>query len=364
MPPGSPRVRDLQLAGSTADTNLVQDEPTRSQLASRLADAELRLARTQRLASLIEGSPHAAVVHCGGIIRWANDAAAALVDRVVAAEIVGRPIMGFIAPESQADAARRAEMLLSSGSMPDAGMFQLTGAGGRRVAVETRGARIEWDGEPAVHVVLWDVTERRNEATRLAWDASHDALTHLLNRSAVMGHLVDLLRPEDGECSDAGGDVAAVLVDLDGFKAVNDNLGHLVGDRVLACVARRLQRVAAGRPIGRLGGDEFLMVWRPERSGEVGTLASRLVTAAGNGSEDGRHGVGISPELATTASAGAAIARRGTAAAEELVAVADRAMCSAKRQGTGWAIAEHVSGSATRSLAGAHQVPGAGGAAS
>lgn len=302
-----------------------------SALHARLAELEQRLARAERLGDLMTRSPHAAVVHAGGTIRWANDAAAALVAEPVAATIVGRQLFEFVAPESRAEAQRRIGHLLQVGSMPDAGTFTLLASDGRRVAVESHGARIQWDGAAAVHVVLWDVTARRNEATRLAWDATHDALTRLLNRPAIMGHLADLVQPTTGDVG--GNDVAVVMVDLDGFKAVNDTRGHVAGDRVLAEVARVLQQVAGDLPIGRLGGDEFVVVWRPVHPGAVPELSGRLVEAVRN------HANGRELPL-LSASVGGAMAPAGTVGAEELLARADTAMYQAKRAGSGWVLAD------------------------
>ena len=102
-----------------------------------------------------------------------------------------------------------------------------------------------------------DVTERHRSEARLAHLAYHDPLTGLPNRTNVEEQLArDLAR-----ATREGGSVAALYLDLDHFKLVNDSLGHAAGDQVLVEVARRIRGVTrAGDLLARLGGDEFMLV--------------------------------------------------------------------------------------------------------
>ncbi len=101
-----------------------------------------------------------------------------------------------------------------------------------------------------------DITERKHRELALTHDALHDPLTGLLNRTGLREH-VDLAwtsRTEDAP-------VAVLFGDLDGFKHVNDTLGHDAGDEVLAHVAQRLRTaVRAGDVVARWGGDEFVVL--------------------------------------------------------------------------------------------------------
>ncbi|MGV9822229.1 diguanylate cyclase domain-containing protein [Nocardia xishanensis] len=101
-----------------------------------------------------------------------------------------------------------------------------------------------------------DITATRASQRELQYQATHDGLTGLLNRSTILAAL------ETALAHPAGGPLSAVLfVDLDGFKTINDGHGHVVGDVVLQVVAQRLRRaVRRGDPVGRLGGDEFLVL--------------------------------------------------------------------------------------------------------
>ncbi len=124
-------------------------------------------------------------------------------------------------------------------------------------------------------VVHEDVTERTHAAQELAHAALHDSLTQLPNRSAFKTHLLDLFTKQPNER------IAVLLVDVVGFKEVNDNYGHEIGDDVLIEVARRL--CAEGREafVARLGGDEFAAVISGPslQPADAIRLAERFVTA-------------------------------------------------------------------------------------
>ena len=110
-------------------------------------------------------------------------------------------------------------------------------------------------------------------AHRLSVDASHDALTGLVNRRAFVAAL-------DASLSDLSvGDVAVALIDLDGFKEINDGFGHLAGDQVLQEFARRLHELSDhGAVAARLGGDEFALLVRGAGAEEVVLAAAQAFT--------------------------------------------------------------------------------------
>ncbi|MGV9677141.1 diguanylate cyclase domain-containing protein [Nocardia sp. NPDC003482] len=101
-----------------------------------------------------------------------------------------------------------------------------------------------------------DVTEFRASRRQLEYQATHDPLTGLANRSLVLARLAAALGISEER------PVSTVLfIDLDGFKRINDTLGHAIGDTVLQIVAQRLQRgLRAEDVVGRIGGDEFLVL--------------------------------------------------------------------------------------------------------
>jgi PAS domain S-box-containing protein len=108
-----------------------------------------------------------------------------------------------------------------------------------------------------VVLVFHDVGQARSLAQKMAYQATHDALTGLANRALLM----DRLKQECHRVPWSGRIVAVMFLDLDRFKMVNDSLGHDAGDQLIEKVARRLEGcLRDGDTVGRLGGDEFVIV--------------------------------------------------------------------------------------------------------
>jgi diguanylate cyclase (GGDEF)-like protein/PAS domain S-box-containing protein len=182
------------------------------------------------------------------------------------------------------------------------------------------------DGQPMYAVTqIVDITARREAEEQLAHQALHDVLTGLPNRALIMDRLTQgLSRAARQETA-----VAALFLDLDNFKLVNDSLGHVVGDELLRAVAARLD--ATMRPsdtVGRFGGDEFVLVCEDLGSADDAVaIASRIAeTFAAPFSFAGR-------EQHVTASVGVAVAADRFATAESLIRDADVAMYRAKETG-------------------------------
>ncbi|MEJ2579081.1 MAG: EAL domain-containing protein [Kineosporiaceae bacterium] len=130
-------------------------------------------------------------------------------------------------------------------------------------------------GTPGAVVVLSDASWRGRLEEELAHRASHDELTGLPNRAELVERLTSSLEELRGEQM-----LAVLFCDLDGFKDINDGLGHAVGDQVLVAVARRLrQRCRQADVVARFGGDEFVIVQPVPDVGTARTTAERLVEA-------------------------------------------------------------------------------------
>ncbi|MCC9710852.1 EAL domain-containing protein [Streptomyces sp. MNU76] len=133
------------------------------------------------------------------------------------------------------------------------------------------------DGRPQYQLALMeDTTERRLLNLRLRYEATHDALTGLPNRTLFFERLEKALAAGDGQR------FGLCYLDLDGFKAINDSLGHAAGDRLLVEVADRLQSCATapGEMVARLGGDEFVaLTTGTDTEREVDELADRIMSA-------------------------------------------------------------------------------------
>jgi diguanylate cyclase (GGDEF)-like protein/PAS domain S-box-containing protein len=170
--------------------------------------------------------------------------------------------------------------------------------------------------------VITDVTRFRESEARAQYLAEHDSLTGLANRV----QLNDRLETEINAAGDTGGKLALLLLDLDGFKEVNDTQGHHVGDELLKIIAKRLAGlVRAGDVVARYGGDEFcILQTSAERSLE---LAEKIIATVGRPiSVDGQ-------QLSVTASVGIAVFPEDGATADDLLQSADSALYHVKRTG-------------------------------
>jgi diguanylate cyclase (GGDEF)-like protein len=180
------------------------------------------------------------------------------------------------------------------------------------------------EGTARVVVSHTDVTERVRDEQVLAWKAGHDELTGLPNRATLLELTGAALA---GGSPDAPG-TALLVVDLDGFKTVNDSLGHQIGDSLLTQVGARLaDQVRPGDAVGRLGADQFLVLARDCDASEAAALAFRLQTTFSLPFATS----GISVPL--TASIGVAVSRSGALDPHQLLSDADAAMFAAKSSG-------------------------------
>ena len=129
----------------------------------------------------------------------------------------------------------------------------------------------------AVVLTVRDISDRKRSEMRWVREAHHDALTGLMNRRGVEARLDDAL----GRLATQGGRFGVLLCDLDGFKAINDRGGHLVGDEVLQLVGGRFRGVLRGEDVvARFGGDEFLVVCNSASGrGSLEQVAARLIGA-------------------------------------------------------------------------------------
>lgn len=176
----------------------------------------------------------------------------------------------------------------------------------------------------AVSRLRSSLAEREDFRRRLAHEATHDGLTGLPNRRAAINNLEGALSRV--ERTDAR--LAVLFIDLDGFKLVNDLHGHGTGDHLLNTVADRLTEACRpGDSVGRLGGDEFLLVAEPVASPQAAyALAERIRKLVG--APISHHG----QSLASTVSIGVAVAGPG-ALADEVIREADFAVYEAKDAG-------------------------------
>ncbi|HYQ38469.1 MAG TPA: EAL domain-containing protein, partial [Pseudomonas sp.] len=170
-----------------------------------------------------------------------------------------------------------------------------------------------------------DVSERKHFESELAFNASHDVLTGLPNRSL----LEDRLHQGCQIARRYARELVVMLIDLDGFKPINDTLGHAVGDEILVEVARRMSaQIRPGDTLARLGGDEFVVLLPDLAIGEDALLvAERLIRCI---SRPYRF---KELELHVTASIGLTVSDGEIEEPMKLIQQADLAMYQAKQQG-------------------------------
>ena len=178
--------------------------------------------------------------------------------------------------------------------------------------------------------------EQRISQARIAHQATHDSLTDLFNRPAVMDHIS--LRLSDADSEAALGGFALLLLDLDGFKEVNDNFGHDAGDLLLKEAAQRARLALRDSDfVARLGGDEFLIVI-PQVSDQDNAehIASKLIDAIGAPYTLGKH------DACVTASIGISLFPHHARDREALMKCADIALYEAKDAGRNRAVIFHA----------------------
>jgi cyclic di-GMP phosphodiesterase Gmr len=213
------------------------------------------LRRTGALVLLVEPT---------GRIRSANDAAARAAGKG-AQELEGADIDALVTPRDVPDFRRVLQMIGRGHDVPE--REYCVGA------ADSDMRAIAWSitMQPDIGLLFCvgvDVTTTRNEFEMVRSRAVTDALTGLPNRAGLLEQLESL----------RGSGATVVFCDLNGFKAVNDSLGHSVGDAVLVQVARRLRRTVRGEDfVARLGGDEFVVVVPADPTQNFDVLGRRLL---------------------------------------------------------------------------------------
>ncbi|MFF9345784.1 putative bifunctional diguanylate cyclase/phosphodiesterase [Streptomyces sp. NPDC014734] len=296
------------------------------------------IALTQELAqkenhfrSLVQGSSDVIMIAApNGVLRYVSPAAAGVYGRE-AEDLVGTELASIIHPDDLGRVVHELRRFLAAppGEEPTT-----------RIECRFRSGTGDWlNVESTVNrhqggLILnsRDVTERVRLQAQLQHNAEHDPLTELPNRALFTARVRQALGGR--RTGDAG--TAVLFIDLDGFKAVNDRLGHQAGDELLVQAARRLQEsVRAGDTAARLGGDEFAAIIlgdgtrdQPGRECQVHEIADRLRLTL---SQPYRVGAGIG-EVRVAASIGVAFAEPGITPSD-LMRNADLAMYRAKAGG-------------------------------
>ncbi|HEX5340215.1 MAG TPA: EAL domain-containing protein [Gammaproteobacteria bacterium] len=317
-----------QYSPATADANetvfgIFQDITTEKKSEGALRRSERRYRR------LMEAVPHGIKeIDVNGVITYANQAHHDMLG-YARGELIGRKVLDLIAEDiRRAEAGRRFETLVSAGSPTQSFATRYRAADGRIMDIQVDAviSRDESGEVNGVISVATDITERIQGEKRLRYLAYYDPLTGLANRTLLNENLREQISQRGQDDS-----VAVVLFNVDGFKLINDALGHDAGDSVLREFGARLAKTFGSHDgVARLAADEFAVIitgkfGRDELWERVQTAKLQLeqpLQVAGS-------------RLDVRLSAGVAVAPRDGEEAETILRNADSALLETKRDDPG-----------------------------
>ncbi len=338
-------VRWLQAAGLTISLLLAwalwAQGSGRARALRRVEQATAALAeREQQFRSLAETSPVGiTALDLAGVLTYANQRLVEILAADTEQTLRGRPLADWFHDQDR-DRVRAAIQTAADGGPADDADVRARLDLAKRREVRARFVPVS-DGEGGCSGLtgsIEDITaevlsreqlareeERHRElARRFEHEAAHDALTGLPNRNQLIHQLDEVLRQAEP------GRAVVAFLDLDGFKAVNDTLGHAAGDTLLIEVARRLGgEVRSGDLAARLGGDEFALLLHPVDDRQtVERVAQRVLAAIEAPVRIDGQRVQISASIGLASNA-------ETHDPQQLLRQADLAMYDAKRRGAG-----------------------------
>ncbi len=236
--------------GKFIATNQVELE--RHQAEEALRESEERYRR------LVENSPEAIAVNFMEKFVYINSAGAKLLGANSLEKIIGQSLWKFIPPDYIEIEKQRLQQVQQQGKQTHLQEEKLIRLDGEVIDVEIVGIPYTYDGKAATQIIIRDITEQKQTQAKLVYEALHDALTGLPNRTLFFDRLRQALR-RSRQYSDY--QFAVLFLDLDRFKIINDSLGHTIGDRLLVAIGKRLQNcIKASDTLARLGGDEFTIL--------------------------------------------------------------------------------------------------------
>ncbi|HEX5205307.1 MAG TPA: EAL domain-containing protein [Actinoplanes sp.] len=295
-----------------------------------------RHAAEQRAGTLLEASADAVVaVGRDGELKYVSPSIRTLLGRDPA-DLTGK-LLTDVMQDRMTDVDEFIHQLLA---LPIGGSgrteTRLRNAAGEWVYVDVMGTN--WISDPdlqAVVVSLRDIGQRRELERQLIHQAYTDSLTGMPNRAMFRTNLEEAvaLVNRAGPGADRG-TVTVLLLDLDDFKLVNDNLGHSAGDELLTTIAERLRaQVRPGDVLARLGGDEFAILLRELDPADGAGLAERLLATVREPIRLASRDITCSLSIGIASSTGCEPTSTGAVCADQLLGNADLAMYAAKRAG-------------------------------
>lgn len=243
-------------------------------------------------------------------------------------EMTGQLVVDFLHPDDRAPATDALINLFNGGAQPDVVEVRKLHRDGHYITLGTKACGVN---DPSTGnnigavLISRDITRDKEKMRKLEKLATHDTLTGLPNRAWINDKVGCMLSQGDDQAY-----TTVLFIDLNGFKAVNDSMGHATGDVLLQQVSQRLQRcMRPGDSVARLGGDEFVVAAKCSNREVASTIARRLIDSL----EEPFTVNNI--EVQIGAAIGISLARFGAASAKMLFENADIAMYQAKARRDG-----------------------------
>jgi len=240
-------------------------------------------------------------------------------------DVEGEPFAALVHPDDRERGLALGQLVSAQSGSGSLGSWRLMAADGRWIPVETLATNL-LDNPDVGGIVLnsRDVTERRVLEDQLLHQAFHDPLTGLANRALFVDRVDHAL----SRAARHGDTLGVLFIDLDGFRVINDRLGHSVGDELLRSVGERFRPcLRATDTAARIGGDEFAVLLEDlAHPGDAERTAARLLAALEEPVTVERQTMEVKASIGVVVSVG------GDAAVDELLRRADLALHTAKTQ--------------------------------
>lgn len=230
----------------------------------------------QRYRTMIEWTPESILVHRRGQILYANPAAIKLFGAADASGLLGKPTADLIHPDDLQVQTERMKNIYEHAAITPMVAARFLRLDGSVIDVEVQGTAIVYDGAPAIHVCIRDISARKQLEDQIRQLAFYDNLTQLPNRRLLTDRLSQAMTVSKRSTCFA----ALLFLDLDNFKQLNDQYGHAAGDLLLADAAMRLLNcVREVDTVARFGGDEFVVLLTELDQGEAPSRAQAGIVA-------------------------------------------------------------------------------------
>jgi diguanylate cyclase (GGDEF)-like protein/PAS domain S-box-containing protein len=274
----------------------------------------------ERYRLIVELSPDAILIELNEEIVFTNPSARLMFRETQHLSLLGRSLTSLIRrAQTETDAMR---MMINPESETEEVAIRLDGSA---FDVSVYRISLKYQGLPAIQMVARDISIRKKLEYQLSFQATHDPLTGISNRSALLDRMSDAITYARRNSLP----VWVAFIDLDRFKFINDHYGHRAGDQILTGISSRLRSILRSNDIlGRYGGDEFIVVLRggPEFEMSPETL-ERIMQAVAEPTKIDGH------SLFVNCSVGVSVFPQDGDSPQQLLEMADAAMYRAKQSG-------------------------------